>query len=104
MHKLLFGAMLALSLTANAQTLKIIGWQDGKEIIQNLSSENYLKVLNQTEEQFDRLISQELSDLENKRLGYKLSTICLGIGASGEIGLGPWKVGTGFRQRFYYKR
>lgn len=104
MKKYILGMILTISFSTQAQELNVIGWQNGNEIVEKLSTKKYQKLLKQTENALGELIESEFNDLDNKSFSYKLSTICFGIGASGEVGLGPWKIGTGFRQRFYYKR
>ena len=69
---------------------------EGKEYEQHLT-ESFLAL--------DSIVDQQLStQLALPERKFKLSQIVLGLGANGEIGIGPFKLGAGIRHRSYYKR
>ena len=74
----------------------------GKMIRSHISSEQYKENLKSTVLAVQNLIPNFDEQLT---LGvWKLKTISIGVGSSGEIGLGPFKLGGGIRQRFYFGR
>jgi hypothetical protein len=94
------------SSASSIKTIKIVAWDKitKAEVIEEISSSDYSKMLNQTKAQVSQLVVESFDGVQLRAFNYSLKTIVFGIGASGEIGLGPWKFGTGFRQRFYFKR
>lgn len=77
----------------------------GDELSHSLDEKDYERHLTETLASLDAVVDQhatkEMAVSGNK---FRLSQIVLGLGASGEIGVGPFKLGAGIRHRTYYKR
>lgn len=77
---------------------------DGLELSHAFNEKEYEQHLTETFGALDSVVEQESSKLTIADGKFRLSQIVLGLGASGEIGIGPFKLGAGIRHRTYYKR
>jgi hypothetical protein len=77
---------------------------DSEEVLGTLSQEEYSKTLLATKQGIDHEIMTALSTPESRRTKWKLRRISVGLGATGEIGIGPYKFGSAIKQRFIYAR
>jgi hypothetical protein len=91
------GHVLALEIPVIGRT------NDSRYIYGALSEENYVETLVQLKSSFDAQLISTLPH-EEKARGLKLKKITVGLGASGEIGIGPYMFGKAVKQRFVYGR
>lgn len=79
--------------------------ENGQELSQSFDEKEYEQHLAATLIALDGIVDQQVSTQMVMASGkFKLSQIVLGLGANGEIGIGPFKLGAGIRHRAYYKR
>lgn len=79
--------------------------EEGKEIGHSLEEEAYEQHLRESLKLMEATADQHLLREKFVASGkFRLSMIVLGLGASGEIGIGPFKLGAGIRHRFYFRR
>ncbi len=77
---------------------------DSRYIYGAISEENYIETLTQLKAGIDSQLISTLPANSDKSPGLKLKKISVGLGASGEIGIGPYKFGKAVKQRFVYGR
>lgn len=88
-----------------ASEITYIGITDsGQELNHSFDEKEYESHLSETLLALDSLVEQQTTNQIAPAKKFKLSQIVLGIGANTEIGVGPFKLGTGIRHRSYYKR
>lgn len=87
-----------------AETVSIISY-DGRSraYINEISEEEYTKTLVATKLGVDQELISPLKE-DSKKGPWKLDKISVGLGATGEIGIGPYKYGVAIKQRFIYGR
>lgn len=79
--------------------------ENGQELSQSLNEKEFEQHLDLTLSALESIAEQQVStQAEATSNKFRLSQIVLGLGASGEIGIGPFKLGAGIRHRTYYKR
>jgi hypothetical protein len=71
-------------------------------LIGEISSEEYSKTIITVKEGIDQNLVLSLK--EPQGIYWKLDKISVGVGATGEIGIGPYKLGSSIKQRFLYAR
>jgi hypothetical protein len=78
---------------------------EGHEMITSISSKKYQELLdyeiNKSTDLLANRMDQNLLIIGDRIL--HLDGILVGMGASGEIGLGPFKLGAGVNQQFYFR-
>lgn len=84
-----------------ASEVYFVGASENEVKTEKMSLKDYQNVILETQKSFNSIIDDK--DLFQKSK-FKLKAISLGVGASFEIGIGPWKRGFGIRQRFFYQR
>ena len=90
---------------ASALEIPVIGrTQDSRYIYGAISEERYIETLMQMKAGIDSQLISTLPATTDKSQGLKLKKISVGLGASGEIGIGPYKFGKAVKQRFVYGR
>jgi hypothetical protein len=88
-----------------AMDIPVIGrTTDSRYIYGAISEENYIETLTQLKAGIDSQLISTLPVNSDKSQGLKLKKISVGLGASGEIGIGPYKFGKAVKQRFVYGR
>ena len=88
-----------------ATEIPVIGrTSDSRYVYGAISEENYIETLTQLKAGIDSQLISTLPENSDKSQGLKLKKISVGLGASGEIGIGPYKFGKAVKQRFVYGR
>jgi hypothetical protein len=92
--------LLLFGLEIHAKDLHLLGVNSrGKLIRSKISSENYKKQL-----AFSLQKAQESIPSQQIPFLLPFKGVIVGLGVKGEIGLGPFSLGAGIRQRFYFTR
>jgi hypothetical protein len=73
----------------------------GMEIEAVISKDNYKKLMLQTLHESQSLANTQKNINAN---GFFLYRVSIGVGGDAEIGIGPFKIGGGIHQRFYFER
>jgi hypothetical protein len=83
--------------------IPIISYNGSEEkILGSISPSHYEKILLHIQQNVESQLMKNVY-LQQGR-DWDLSQVVVGLGASGEIGVGPWKLGTTFKQRFIFVR
>lgn len=106
MRLVLIMSLLCAGLNAFANEVTFLGTNDaGEEMTSAISTTDYEKHLTQTFDTLDATIEQKMPVAVMESKGpLRLKMIVLGLGANGEIGIGPFKVGAGIRHRAFFRR
>lgn len=106
MKLLMMMSLLCFGLNARANGVTFLGTTDsGEEMVSTLDVNEYEKHLSQTLSTMDATIEQKMSPAVMEGRGpLRLKMIVLGLGANGEIGIGPFKMGAGIRHRAFFRR
>lgn len=78
--------------------------EDGREIVGEIEEHHYSETLIALKEGVDQKIAGELMSVSAPERGWRLSTFTVGLGLTGEIGVGPFKYSGVLKQRFLYSR
>lgn len=93
--------LLFLFVSTSYAAIPVIGHEG---VLGSMSSQEYSETLVMMKETVDRdLISSAQLKSTEKAL-WKLSQLSIGLGLTGEVGIGPYKFGTTLKQRFIYVR
>ena len=97
--------LMALLLTTQVYADHQIFGVDNNNQLQSasMSKEDYQQYFKQTLKTIDGEVSNAI-EVATANPSWKLTYVSVGIGAKGDIGLGPFKVGAGIRKRFIFKR
>ena len=91
--------------TCFARPIKVIAY-DGKSKVHlvEISTDQYIKSLLALNEGLEGQVEKEEIRLPLNAQGWKLQKFSLGLGTSGEIGIGPFSFASSLKQRFIYSR
>jgi hypothetical protein len=96
--------LFALVASALAGPIKVIGLTDDSTvIIQEISSADYRRSLSTMLSEVEQQLIIPLAPKDSSG-NWHLKRIVVGLGMTGEIGIGPYKIGTALKQRFVYGR
>lgn len=88
---------------AQAEEIKVIGLSKRGINVRGISNSNYIESLFSMKKAVDHQLVDGLKSVQaNSR--WKLSKFSVGLGASGEIGIGPFQIGASIKQRLFYSR
>ncbi len=88
-----------------AHALHVFAVKENQESIEGeIAPENYIHSLVTIKKTLDDKVVSSLQDLPTESSVWKLQKFSLGIGLTGEIGIGPYKFGHALKQRFVYTR
>lgn len=73
-------------------------------VIGSLSTQEYSETLLMMKDSVDRDLMNLVKPETAQKSVWKLSQIYVGLGLTGEVGVGPYKFGTTLKQRFIYVR
>ena len=105
MKILLIVAFLCLGNLARASEIAFIVEDNGTEMSQSISDEAYTIHLTESFAIMDAAVEQQVASMNlTPAKKFHLTLIGVGLGANGDIGVGPFKIGAGIRQRAYYMR
>ena len=91
--------------TASAGSIPVLAMNDQNVLITGeISQTDYIESLQILKETMDKKVVAGISLLEQEGLGWQLSKFSLGLGLTGEIGVGPYKYSSTLKQRFVYSR
>lgn len=97
--------ILFLITTASAGSIPVLALNDqGVLITGDISSSDYIENLSVLKETMDKKVVAGISAMESDGSGWQLSKFSLGLGLTGEIGVGPYKYSSTLKQRFVYSR
>lgn len=106
--KKLISLSIALCLTqgVNASEILLLGVNDkGEEVQRELKADDYSNHLSKTLIAINNSVLERLPvEVEKSQNGYKLNKVSIGLGMSGEFGLGPWTLGAAVKHRIIFKR
>lgn len=92
--------LLFLLVSTSYAAIPVIGPEG---VLGTMSSQEYSDTLVMMKDSVDRdLMSAQLKS--DSTSVWKLSQISIGLGLTGEVGVGPYKFGTTLKQRFIYVR
>lgn len=78
--------------------------ENGESIVGEIAEGEYIETISKLKEAMDQKVVVGISAIEDSDSGWKLSKFSLGLGLTGEIGVGPWKYSSALKQRFIYSR
>lgn len=91
--------------TASAGSIPVLALNDqGVLVTGDISSSDYIESLKVLKETMDKKVVTGISVMESDGTGWQLSKFSLGLGLTGEIGIGPYKYSSTLKQRFVYSR
>lgn len=91
--------------TASAGSIPVLALNDqGVLVTGDISSSDYIESLKVLKETMDKKVVTGISAMESDGTGWQLSKFSLGLGLTGEIGIGPYKYSSTLKQRFVYSR
>jgi hypothetical protein len=103
MHKILF--IFILIQNCYAGNIQIIGQtSNSKFIAPQISSDAYVQTLLLLKQGIDSQVVNGLGSLDAPAASWQLQKFSVGVGMSGEIGVGPYKFGKAIKQRFVFSR
>lgn len=85
-------------------SIRVLDRKGNSVTVQNITSRQYTEAIIQSKLAMDTQVVEKLSPSALEGKSWKLKKFSLGVGTSGEVGIGPFKVGKSFRQRFNYSR
>ncbi len=89
--------------TSHAGPIRIIGHtRNSTYIYSEMKPEDYIETLKRTKSALDEKVVQSLKADQGK--SWKLNKISVGLGVTGEVGIGPYKFGKSLKQRFVFTR
>lgn len=92
-------------MTSSYAGIPVLAVNDNDEVITGeISESQYIETMKTLKETMDQKVVIGISALEADDSGWKLSKFSLGLGLTGEIGVGPWKYSSALKQRFVYSR
>ncbi len=87
----------------HAGPIPIIGHtRNSTYIYSEMMPEDYIEILKITKSALDEKVVQSLNAEASKN--WKLNKISIGLGVTGEVGIGPYKFGKSLKQRFVFTR
>lgn len=87
----------------HAGPIAIIGYtRNSSYIYAEMKPEDYIETLKRTKLALDEKVIQSLNSDRSKN--WKLNKISVGLGVTGEVGIGPYKFGKSLKQRFVFTR
>lgn len=94
---------LVLFISSSHAAITVIG-SDGEtdQILGTISQEEYTQTILMTKSGLDKEIIENLNAPSHS--SWKMDKISVGVGATGEVGIGPYKFGTALKQRFIFAR
>ncbi|MES2526453.1 MAG: hypothetical protein V4598_05175 [Bdellovibrionota bacterium] len=97
--------IFTLITTASAFAIPVLALNDQNVLISGeISTTDYIESLRVLKETMDQKVVTGISILERDGQGWQLSKFSLGLGLTGEIGVGPFKYSSTLKQRFVYSR
>lgn len=106
MKVLIFLIVLSANSPTWAEPISFLGTnEEGVELSSSIDEAAYESHLRDSLRIMESTIDQNFSGenfVDNGK--FRLSAIGLALGATGEIGVGPFKLGAGIRQRFVFRR
>jgi uncharacterized protein YpmS len=107
LESVMFKILVILIFIGNCQAaaIKVLAWDGSSEVIvDEITTEQYQRTLTLIKSALDTQIISGLANYQEQGPSWRLAKISLGLGASGEIGIGPFKFGKALKQRFIYSR
>jgi len=96
---------LALTGSVHAAPIQVLTLDaNAKTAIQKIDANRYIKTLVALKTSIDQQVIKGLGALRNSTGSWEMKKFSIGLGATGEIGIGPWTVGKTLKQRFVYTR
>jgi hypothetical protein len=90
---------------AHAAPIRIIGHtSDSKYILREVTQKDYIETMVTIKKALEEEVVSGLSHHEDKTPHWQLQKFSIGLGATGEIGIGPFTFGKALKQRFIYTR
>ncbi len=103
--KILIFSLMIFPMASHSAPIQIIAFDDDKEYVYGaLTPEAYSETLLKTKAGLDQQIVQSLPTGTGDSEHWYLEKISIGLGVTGEVGIGPWKYGMTLKQRFVYSR
>ncbi len=100
----LFFVLLAAGTVIGAEIPVLSANGDSEVILGTISTEAYTETLVATKLALDHQFLREMTLATEQGDAWKLDRFSIGLGISGEIGVGPYKFGTALKQRLLYTR
>ena len=101
MTKLLVACALISAANADYHMLGLN--EEGKKLSAKISSDDYKSFLKNSLQAVDSKLAN-LKDAQVSNESWKLTYISIGLGAKFDIGFSSFKLGSGIRQRYIYRR
>lgn len=97
--------MILLLSSFSVAGIPILGLNDRQEIVSGeISEKDYVDSLKVLKQALDEKVVVGISAVENSSTHWQLSKFSLGLGLTGEVGVGPYKYSSALKQRFVYSR
>ncbi|HXH76481.1 MAG TPA: hypothetical protein VNJ08_16035 [Bacteriovoracaceae bacterium] len=97
--------IFALVGTCYAGPIKVLGYDgNSKMIVGEMSPDTYIETILMTKDALDKQAITGLKNFHDKGPSWQLAKVSLGLGATGEIGIGLFKFGKSLRHRFVYSK
>lgn len=94
---------LFLMLQATAASIPVLALNEKGEFIEGqIEEKDYVQTLKAMKEAVDQKVMALDPDDSGKK--WQLSKFSVGLGLTGEIGVGPYKYSSTIKQRFFYSR
>jgi len=85
--------------------IPVLALRDNHEVVTGeISESHYIETIKTLKETMDQKVVVGISAIDSNDPGWKLSRFSLGMGLTGEIGIGPYKYSGAIKQRFIYSR
>ncbi len=96
--------MILLSSLLSFAGIPVLGMSDTNQVITGeISEKDYADTLKVLKDTMDQKVVVGISAIETSS-HWQLSKFSLGLGLTGEVGIGPYKYSSALKQRFVYSR
>lgn len=92
------------SFAANKEIAIIAVDNNGLERVEIVNSDKLGKKMSRLINEANQSVATQMSGQDFNAGGWKMKKFSLGLGLSGEIGIGPWDIGAAVRQRIIFKK
>lgn len=98
--------VLVIILATNAHAgIPVLGVNSSDEVIAGeISEKDYSETLKILKQSLDDKVLPAVSSTEAPEAKWKLNKFSLGLGLTGEVGVGPYKYSSALKHRFIYSR
>ena len=98
---LVMSIFLTSSFVVSGSEILVIASDGKEEKIEKHSSKSIQESLKKINQSKNEAVLRSLENFQNKSK-WKVSKVSIGLGLSGEAGIGPWNLGLAIKQRLVY--